>query len=227
MKALSFSICLYSIFLSIFDRTLCDHLEENIVQSLSDSDCIELIKINNNSYVETVKTTHMTLAMRKGLWKCAKEIVHALHKKGIDNRNQFDMESRLILKEIQNLKSTVESSLPMSSINPAFQWAQSPNEVYINVKFAHKIDAPATLNVEANNVTLLEGKLFLQASDGRKNFILDIELLGDIIPDESFWTMASVGRMVFTLKKQTASKWTRLLKNNRKIQNMHFWWEMN
>ena len=36
----------------------------------------------------------------------------------------------------------------------AFQWAQGGNEVFINVKFSHKIDAPATLNVEPTKVSL-------------------------------------------------------------------------
>ena len=116
----------------------------------------------------------------------------------------------------------------MTNVAPAFQWAQSPNEILLNVKFSHKLDAPATLNVEATNVTILSNQLILQASDGRKKFNLQLELLHEIDANESRYDMASVGRMTFNLRKKISqTKWSRLLKNkNKKISNMHFWYEM-
>ena len=65
----------------------------------------------------------------------------------------------------------------------------------MNVKFSHKIDAPATLNVEATSVNLTTDGLFLQATDGRKLFKLNITFLHEVIPEESVWSMvnASVG----------------------------------
>ena len=215
------------LFITFSTGCLADNFEDFLTNDCSsDMQCIEYLK-NESSDQLSLKTSHMSLAMRKGFWKCAKEIILSSQLSGTDRRNVFDMESRLIMKEISGLKSAVESSLPMSSISPAFQWAQSPTEIFINVKFAHKIDAPATLNVEASNVTLKEAQLYLQASDGRKNFVLDVEFLNDIIPNESTWTMASVGRMVFTLKKSNGpSKWTRLLKTTKKYPQMHAWWEL-
>jgi hypothetical protein len=44
------------------------------------------------------------------------------------------------------------------------------------VKFAHKLDAPATLNVEAETVNITETDLVLKATDGRKIFNLNVEL---------------------------------------------------
>lgn len=141
----------------------------------------------------------------------------------------FDMESRLIQKELTNLKQILESALPQSSITPAFQWAQSANEIFLNVKFSHKIDAPATLNVEATNVSLSASGLLLQASDGRKLFKLQLTFLNDVIPEESSWSMGSVGRMIFTIRKKQdiPVKWKRLLKSDKKQSQMHFWYEMS
>jgi hypothetical protein len=174
---------------------------------------------------------HIGIAMRAGIWDCAKEIVLRAQKQDIvgnDLKNSFELEQRTIVKEIAALRTVIESSLPMSTVAPAFQWAQSTTDIMLNVKFSHKIDAPATLNVEASNVTILANQLVLHASDGRKNFKLDIELLKGIIPEESRYDMASVGRMTFTLRKaDSPSKWSRLLKSkDKKANQMHVWWEM-
>jgi hypothetical protein len=133
--------------------------------------------------------TDFATAIRQGIWKCAKDI--ALKSKGTELHHVFDTESRLIQKELADLKLILDSNLPQSSITPAFQWAQSVNEVFLSVKFSHKLDAPATLNVEATNVNLTEKALLLEASDGRKLFKLSFSFYGPIIPEESIWSMVS------------------------------------
>lgn len=114
--------------------------------------------------------------MKRGFWKCAKELSNIANSVRIDVRSVFDMESRTIAKEIKEIKSTIESTLPVSNIAPAFQWAQSPTEIFISVKFAHKLDAPATLNVEAETVNITADNLTLKATDGRKMFNLNVDL---------------------------------------------------
>lgn len=186
--------------------------------------CIESIPTSIWAPADIIVAT-----MRRGLWLCAKEVVEYSQKQDgvLDLRVQFETEQRNIAKEITSLKSVIESSLPMPNVSPAFQWAQSPTEILLNIKFSHKLDAPATLNVEANNVTILSNRLILQASDGRKNFNLNLELLKSIVPEESKYDMASVGRMTFTLKKADGpARWARLLKSKKKVAHMHMWWEM-
>lgn len=176
----------------------------------------------------SVSPEALSVAMNRGLWRCAKEIARLASEARIDVKNVFDLETRIINKEISLLKGVIESNLPMNTISPAFQWAQSVNDVFLNIKFAHKLDAPATLNVEAQNVTLEAQSLALRASDGRKLFVLDIELLKEIVPEESSWSMASVGRMTITLKKKDSpTKWARLTKGRKKPNNIHFWFEIH
>jgi hypothetical protein len=133
-----------------------------------------------------------------------------------------------VSKRIADLKEVIESSLPVQVIAPAYQWAQSATEVFLSVKFSHKLDAPATLNVEANTVTVTGQKLFLEASNGRKSFVLDLDLFGEVQGgDAASFSMASVGRMTFTLKKKEGerSKWPRLLASEgKKPGNQHFWY---
>ena len=52
--------------------------------------------------------------------------------------------------------------------------------------------------------------------------------LRKVNPTESTWSMASVGRMTITLKKQTGpDNWVRLTKGKKKPNNIHFWWELH
>lgn len=175
-------------------------------------------------------------ALRSGKWDCAKQLADNSAKpvSGLDLRSMLEMETRVINKELSELKKHLESNLPMSTIHPAYQWAQSPDEIFLSIKFAHKLDTPGTLNVEAKNVTISEKRLDLLASDGRKNFVLGLDFLRDINADETTWSMASVGRMSFNIKKKQTkethphgSNWPRLLRDKKKAQNQHFWYEMH
>ena len=81
--------------------------------------------------------------------------------------------------ELSSLKAAVEKTGPKSFISPAFRWAQSTSEIFIGVKFAHKLDAPMTSKrVDADNVTVTDTMVYLHASDpvGNKNFYLEIPL---------------------------------------------------
>jgi len=172
------------------------------------------------------KSSSLVIQMRKGNWKCAKDIVISNSDKALDHKSFFEVEERIIMKEIAMLKQLIDTYQPANYINPAFQWAQSPSEILLNVKFAHKLDAPATLNVEANNVTITENSIILLASNGRKNFKLELSFLKNIIPSESTYAMASVGRMTITLKKEHNLKWTRLTSGTQKLKHMHVWWDV-
>jgi hypothetical protein len=145
------------------------------IRTHTDQEC--LLAVNHETFPGNDLTPEvLSVAMSRGLWKCAKDLARIANEFRVDLRGVFDLESRIISKEIGLLKSAIESGRPMNTISPAFQWAQSPTDVFLNVKFAHKLDAPATLNVEAQNVTLEHNSLALRASDGRKLFLLEIEL---------------------------------------------------
>jgi hypothetical protein len=83
---------------------------------------------------------------------------------------------------------------------------------------------PFQLNVEVKNVTILEKSLVLKASDGKqKVFSLEVNFLKSVVPETSNWSMASVGRMTFTLSKASPAKWARLMVDKKRPNNMHFW----
>jgi hypothetical protein len=52
--------------------------------------------------------------------------------------------------------------------------------------------------------------------------------LKEIIPEESSWSMASVGRMTINLRKKISpTKWARLTRNRKKPNNLHYWFEIH
>lgn len=85
----------------------------------------------------------------------------------------------MITQELSALKASVDKTGPKQHISPAFRWAQSTNEVYVGIKFAHKLDAPMTSKrVDADNVTVTETMVYLHASDphSSKSFYLELSL---------------------------------------------------
>jgi len=166
-------------------------------------------------------------AMRRGWWPCAEALATRAAEAGAaDLENLVAVESRVISKHLSGLKSVLQAGTPQL-ISPAFQWAQSGDTLFLNVKFSHKIDAPATLDVVVDSVNVTNSSLTLAAAKDRKAFSLSLSFFGPVDPDASSWTTASVGRVVFTLRKAGApSAWPKLLgEGARKPQNMHLWWD--
>lgn len=169
----------------------------------------------------------MLAALRIADWECAKEIAANEAFTYSTLIRIFDAEFRAIQNQLAYIKAIIERKQHESIVylSPAFQWAQSPDEVFLNVKFSHKLDAPATLNVQ-HNITTEGNRLLLIGTNGVKYFKLELELLRGIISEESSWSSSSNGRITITLKKSSPANWIRLLKDNaKKPSNMHFWFD--
>ncbi|CAM9414755.1 unnamed protein product, partial [Phaeothamnion confervicola] len=178
----------------------------------------------------TIATTqHVAAAMRRGWWKCAEELIRLVSAAGKgDVDSIFQLEQRAITRQLSGLRSALESSKPVQVISPALEWAQSGDEVFLNVKFSHKLDAPATLDVAvpAEAIDIQPLSLRLDASKDRKRFVLELDLWEEVDPTASAWSLGSVGRVTITLRKKAGrTKWPRLLGDaGKKLQNQHTWW---
>lgn len=120
-----------------------------------------------------------------------------------------------------------------AGIAPAFEWAQSPDALLLQVKFSHKLDTPATLGCEADRDGLglsINGRHVSFRADckaARKAFHLTFTALRELDGDNSTWSMTSVGRATLTLRKATAAMWPRLLSSTAKARShVHTWWQM-
>ena len=86
--------------------------------------------------------------MRRGWWNLAKELILYSKKHGVkasswsSSVHRANSDIKRHLSEIATLMSA-----PSQAIAPAFQWSESGRHVHLNIKFAHKLDTPATLGV--------------------------------------------------------------------------------
>lgn len=111
------SIFICFIIFNLLHVSLCiDDLDFDDHFITNDDDCIK-------SYDEgLIKTSYIAKSMRRGLFKCAKEIVYkSTGGSSIEASNFFEIEQRNIIKEMQDLKNFIESSLPMPNVLPAFR----------------------------------------------------------------------------------------------------------
>jgi hypothetical protein len=111
---------------------------------------------------------------------------------------------------------------------PARRWAQSVEQVYLQVKWAHKLDAPATLGCEPSAPIFTERLVTFGAEckEKRKAFALQLPLWGGLDIASCSWGNASVGRAFVTLQKGAAGPWPRLLSGASRPANQHIWWSM-
>eukprot|EP00918_Siedleckia_nematoides_P059993 GHVU01130851.1.p1 GENE.GHVU01130851.1~~GHVU01130851.1.p1 ORF type:complete len:267 (+),score=42.80 GHVU01130851.1:161-961(+) len=118
----------------------------------------------------------------------------------------------------------------MLVVSPAFQYAQSMDSVFLNVKFGYRWGSPGALSVEKENVTVTDRRFYFSGigdhSHVKKKYELIIDLFDQVDPKATEWSFGSVGKLTVTLKKRTPNVWKRLQKEDKKISNMHVWWEM-
>ena len=83
-------------------------------------------------------------------------------------------------KDVRDALRTSEASSGRG-MAPAHQWAQSGDELFVSVKFAHKWDAPATLVGEndVESVEFTEELVTVRARKGSKRF--DLEIIPDVL----------------------------------------------
>jgi len=169
-------------------------------------------------------------ALKRGWFLLAERMVVACtsvaNDKLVGVLNEASGSIKASLQRIVQLASA--SNKALAPMEPAFQWAQSASSIFIQVKFAHKLDAPACID-------LVDPQHFIQAerlgvSSGCKNsdkrFQLELDLFDAVNASASSWAVTSVGRGTFTLAKTAPlAKWSRLLRSTTRPKNMHIWFE--
>jgi len=117
----------------------------------------------------------------------------------------------------------------LHTIVPAFEWAQSASHAFLRVKWAHKIDAPATLDVAEPRVAATNASLELVGSSRSKGFRYRLAFapFADVVPGQCAFEAGAVGRGTLTLKKRTRARWPRLVRDEAEASKlpMHTWWD--
>mmetsp|Transcript_8434 Transcript_8434/g.10993 ORF Transcript_8434/g.10993 Transcript_8434/m.10993 type:complete len:445 (+) Transcript_8434:88-1422(+) len=239
---LSIVFCAYYIAVRGDEATIV-YGQEDIVKLVSDTEdeksLLDFFRKNNllkdqeNACGGGIDDSIVAIILSKGYVDAAKEVAEACIEAGQKlDVSELQRKANALRRKLTDFNGYLQTAnRAMSKVTPAFEWAQSKDQVFISVKFSHKLDTPACIDVVINKVDIKEDSISVEAmcKGKKKEFNLKLDLLKPIHIENSTWTMASVGRGTFTLSKQRQNtKWARLLKSREnKPKNMHVWWQLH
>ena len=159
--------------------------------------------------------------------------LNELSKHGIQYKENLEISLNTIntqIDEVHNKHKYSESEF--QDVFPASRWAQNMDEVFVEIKYAHKYDSPGCLEIKNLKIELKErsvklvGYCFLGDIPIRMNY--HVKLFSKINVKLSKHFQSSVGRYQFNLvKKKKDTYWRRLLDEKEQIPtNMRIWFEM-
>lgn len=128
-------------------------------------------------------------------------------KKDIDTLEVIDKQFNLLKRKQSKLhKDLAREDRNVYVIKPAFKWAQSLDNVFIETKFSHRIDAPACSDIFDQKIKITEKHLNLTAKwrrgDDTLMYKLHLNLFDNIDVKASSWEKQSMGRIYIHLKKK-------------------------
>ena len=172
------------------------------------------------------------LLVKNGRLEALDYYLDELDKRKIEYRRSLSYSINTIKKQFEdvNIKYRYQK-IEYKNMCPASQWAQSLDNIYIEIKFAHRHDSPGCLEVEDKKVDIKEDTLSFSGtcSLGDDYFKIDyhIKLLKKINVAASSHEAGAVGRYRFTLKKAERGFWERLLPEGEEPHSqMKIWYEM-
>ena len=157
---------------------------------------------------------------------CAKALLEAdvLALKAV---RALEAEARLALRsadlreqELLALIAKAEEKRELQRVTPAVEWAQSMTQLFLRVKWAHKIDAPATLDVAKAEISCAKGQLSVVGVSSTKRFELSLA----VAVANCTWEAGAVGRVTITATKNERAWWPRLTEK-KKGQAIHLWFD--
>ena len=204
---------LYSVIFKDIDK-ITDYIDENIYYLKQKyPECIELL-VNN------------------GRLEALDYYLDELDKRKIEYRKDLAKSISHIKKELEdvNIKYRYQRKT-YKHIFPASQWAQSLDNIYIEIKFAHRHDSPGCLEVEDKKIDLNEDSLSFTGTcslgDDHIRIEYNVNFAKKINVALSTNELGAVGRYRFTLKKAERGFWEKLLKDGEEMHsNMRIWYEM-
>ena len=172
------------------------------------------------------------LLVKNGRLEALDYYLDELDKRRIEYRQSLSYSINTIKKELDdvNIKYRYQK-IEYKNIYPASQWAQSLDNVYIEIKFAHRHDSPGCLEVEDKKIDIKEDSLSFTGtcSIGDDYIRIDyhIKLHKKINIAASVHESGAVGRYRFTLKKAERGFWEKLMAEGEEPHsNMKIWYEM-
>ena len=212
-----------------FTSDTCTELKDLLHKSYSEI----ILYITKN--IETLKEKQQScidILIKNGKLEELDYYLNELAKKGVDYRENLSLSINTMkraLDEINNKHRFEKKQYQI--VSPAFKWAQSLDDIFIEIKFAHRHDSPGCLEIKDMNVDIkndsvkFEGYCVLGDVPIKIDFKIDTFKALNV--SECTHGASSVGRYQITLKKGEKSFWKKLLKEDSPIPpNMRIWFEM-
>ena len=156
-----------------------------------------------------------------------------LSKSGLKYKENLEISLNTMFTQINDVHNKHKYSLgDYQDVFPASKWAQNLDEIFIEIKFAHRHDSPGCLEIKNPKIEIKEksvrlvGYCVLGDVPIKMNYY--IETYDKINIKESKHFVSSVGRYQFNLKKQKINNyWKKLLDDKMAMPtNMRVWFEM-
>ena len=206
--------------------------------SAAESDC-ERALAADDAWATSLSPKHLGELVRRGDLDCAARAASTVDAKGAATLvSEADMALRGAEQAAAKVRAalfegttTTTAGLPAEAktVTPAFEWAQSATHALLRIKWAHKIDAPATLDVGAPRVVATNASVTLVGGSRSKGFRYQLDLVpfADVVPGQCAFEPGAVGRGTLSLKKRVKAKWPRLLSDEAAGARlpMHTWWD--
>ena len=206
--------------------------------------CKEIIKNNRKDIKELKNKISANMFDLKGDLDCldylitkdmsdaAEHFMLELSKRGVKFRDTVKLVTQRKInmsREIYNNYRFDENDF--HTVFPAFQWAQNTEYIYLQIKYAHRFDAPGCIEARNEMITingsLFDFHAFCHQGESPIKIHLHLNLFNEIDKEGSTHISNSVGRYEVKLKKKSKAYWKRLLNPEfESPKNMKMWLEM-
>ena len=128
-----------------------------------ESEALDVLSAAESGWSDSYCGDTVRRVMEKGWWEVSSRLVGECRARGFKVASPVYKAKSNLNKQLNVITNLLSG--PSAVISPAFQWAQSRDYILINVKFAHKLDTPATLGVKSKSgADITEKGLFLEQS---------------------------------------------------------------
>ena len=214
---------------SLFGSDTCTELKDLLHKSYSE---IILYMTNNINTLKEKQQSCIDVLVRNGKLEELDYYLNELAKKGVDYRESLSVSINTMKRALDDINNKHRfEKKEYQTVSPAFKWAQSLEDVFLEIKFAHRHDSPGCLEIKDMNVDIkndsvkFEGYCVLGDVPIKIDFKIDTFKALNV--SECTHGASSVGRYQITLKKEEKSFWKKLLKDETPIPpNMRIWFEM-
>jgi hypothetical protein len=164
-------------------------------------------------------------------WNAVEYKLKAAIDSGVEISEMVYFKAVTKVHKIDRVIETLEAETSEQILEPAFRWAQSATNVYLDVKFSHRFDSPGCNDITDEGVEFEDDKLKLTGSCTISNTkfraALNLKFYNTIDVEASTWEKKNGKIYVEIAKKKAPRAWPRLLKAKKKPKNMSIWWDMS